>query len=92
MQRARWKVGRIAATGEVSVNDSEAPPPLTVTRTIPAKVGTVFGYRFRLEGESETMPLTVRVTHPANAVVFQVSIIPECTLPLNGARTTRQKS
>ena len=53
-----------AATGEVSVNYSEAPPPLTVIRTIPAKVGTVFGYRFRLEGGADTVPLTVRVTHP----------------------------
>jgi hypothetical protein len=46
-----------AATGEVSLNYSEAPPPLTVTRTIPAKVGTVFGYRFRLEGEAPAVPL-----------------------------------
>jgi hypothetical protein len=53
-----------AATGEISLNYSLAPPPLTVTRNIPAKVGTLFGFRFWLEGDAAAVPLTVRVAHP----------------------------
>ena len=54
-----------AATGIVGVNYGEPPPPLTESRTITAKVGAVFGFRFRLEGDTDTVPLTFRVTHPA---------------------------